>query len=774
MFSFLRRYQRAIFLVITAIIILSFSFFGTYSTIASGKHENPVWFTTVDGRTIRRMEGAAYLEFLSTSAQRNGQKVNLFNDGFLEKDILSTCIGEAIFSACEEPVLLEYLKNKKESENKYRTYVHPTTPFLSTEHIWTYFAPELKEQFAAYQAYQGTNAKELFKKKMHLFLLESKFPGNYVKQFLMYQQKQAGFIEPDPTLEGRDFSLFGYASAVDWFGEVYMQKVVQTLLSGAELAKKEGVQVSDDEVMASLYKNVQAAAANFGDLAQRPIQEIVDAAVRALAIDFATVKQIWKDVLLFQRAYVKLYDHMAVSSFPFYEQCQEGAQYKTIDTYSLQPCLRVHSIEDVAQLNLWKKATLQKVESPWQVTRAFLPAHEVVSSYPELVQELFSVSLKMVGPEQLEPLIRFKELWHWQGVDTHFSQLAEKFPLLLQKEAKDPQSRMKIIDALPAAYRLEVDAYAKKLFIKDHPEWIDEQLRSQKSQMKSLFIRPQGKSTTLAGISDMRQLSDLLKKASLGQVSEPLCRYTQDGCHFYEITVMDRKPLEIIPLVQLQEEGVLAHLIDTSLEAQYPQLRKQNPKAYMTESGEWKPFSEVRLTLLDQYMAPLWSVLDQMRPKAEKQYPFLCSWKNTQEARFALFNLPLVLENKQKLDKEEDIISLPISASDVIGGSFESIEKAMDSLFNFVKITDTVRRAQVDQMPQLEPLFTSKDIAQAFVYLPQAGTSFVKRTGEGVAPFENDVRSSVYSLGEFLSQSACRQKIEALLQKLPSNTSNNT
>lgn len=774
MFSFFRRYQRIIFLGTTAIIILSFSFFGTYSSMVNSKVEDPVLFTSLKGHKVTKSECMSYVDFLSIGTTGNAEhRLNLFNDGFLEKDILSTCVGEAIFEKWKEKGIAQYLAQKKVQEASYHLYQHPKAPFLSTEYVWNYFAPQMKDSFALYQQNNGRDANSLFKAKASLFVAEKQCPGAFVKQLLLYQEKQASWLEPDASLAGRDFSLFGYQSANDWFGEEFMQHVVETVVDGAEVAVKEGFSVSDAEVLSSLYTNVKTAASRYSDLADRPLDEILQVSLRSLGMDLITVKKVWKTLLLYRYAYTNLYDHLAVSSFPFRKILAQQSRSRTLNTYSLQPALRVHSTEDLAELYLWKQAVLPKSDDISFFTEGYRSPEAIMSSFHEFVQERFSVSYRMVGPEQLEPLIKLKDLWKWQADEKNFALLAEKFPRLLEEKVVDAESRARAIESLPASLQHELNQYSKKLFLQGHPEWIEQQMKHQASTTKVLFLRPRGESGELEGISNMVALADLLRKSPVSALDDHLKAYSQDGVHFYEFVVQDKSTqFEVVPLIQLREDGTLSRVLAKMLETQYPVLRKISPKQFLKENGEWKPFNEVRLEVLDVYLAPLYSRLDKMRPEMEKQYPYLCQWTNTQEARFALFTLPLVLSNIKTMEMKGDVVSNPVTYEQILTGSKKTIDLAADTLFDFVTSTEKVLADQLEKMPQLSPLFANTDALSSMVlYQPKVGTSYVVVAEKGEEPYDLELRSTLYSLDAFISNSARRQKIEILLQKIPAGIS---
>lgn len=165
MFTFFRKYQRFIYLVVTVVIILSFSFFGTYSAFTSGKGENPVIFKTVAGKNITRFDFNDYVHFFSIGPMSSeGHAGNPLNDGVIEHDIIATPIGEVLVDYFAQTFGKEWEARLKR-EKLFQPYKHPQVPFLSAEQVWSYFAPELKISLEQFQQERHANPLELYKKK---------------------------------------------------------------------------------------------------------------------------------------------------------------------------------------------------------------------------------------------------------------------------------------------------------------------------------------------------------------------------------------------------------------------------------------------------------------------------------------------------------------------------------------------------------------------------------------------------------------------------------
>lgn len=70
MLDFFRKYQRYFFLVITVVIIISFSFFGTYSTLGSNAWREQIAFKAVNGHEVTRADVDEMTDFLKDGHPR--------------------------------------------------------------------------------------------------------------------------------------------------------------------------------------------------------------------------------------------------------------------------------------------------------------------------------------------------------------------------------------------------------------------------------------------------------------------------------------------------------------------------------------------------------------------------------------------------------------------------------------------------------------------------------------------------------------------------------
>jgi len=154
MLNFLRKHQRIFFIVITIAIVISFCFFGTYSTLGN-REEIPDKEVVrgINGSPIMHQELSALCRLIENSPfdHANGDNrtlPNFFNDGVIEKDFLAT--GLAVMLAKNYfNELKPDLDLRMEKIHQFRPYVHPRAMQISAEGAWTRFSPSLLEHLRA-------------------------------------------------------------------------------------------------------------------------------------------------------------------------------------------------------------------------------------------------------------------------------------------------------------------------------------------------------------------------------------------------------------------------------------------------------------------------------------------------------------------------------------------------------------------------------------------------------------------------------------------------
>ena len=529
MFTFFRRYQRAIYFVITAVIILSFSFFGTYSAFTSGRGDDPVVIRTEDGTKITRSEYSEYVHFLSTDCQGSETGFyNVLNDGVIPNDIIATGIGEALARRFASDVGPEWAL-KFSREKTFQPYHHPKIQFLSAMRIWNYFAPDLKRAFERYSSANPDDPAKLYHCKADLYVAERKFPPERLRYMLMYQQMQLKWIEPDAALQTKPMGLFGYGQVTDWFGTQFIDKACEFIIQTAGKAREEGMSVSSSEALASLLQNAEKALKQNPQSDGMTADDLFRKTLHELNIDQSRAVAIWSDVLLFRRSLIDLPRNIVINDQPFHELMAQLCEARELDCYQLQPSLRCNSTRDLYKVQTWLDSVTPRPsrEDSFLPPKAFLPADEVVSTYPEFVERRFILNVSSATFEDLSKNIRVRDLRNWEVESEGWDLLVKEIPSLASEESPNIDKRHELLDALPAPQRAKADLIAKEHIIATHPEWIEKALAAAPAKVLAVNIRLQGPMSALAGIDNRQAFIDELMKAPLGEPSDALKAYTQ-------------------------------------------------------------------------------------------------------------------------------------------------------------------------------------------------------------------------------------------------------
>src|SRR3990172_9388165 len=188
MLTFLRKHQRIFFIFITVVIVLSFSFFGTFSAF-SQKEAIPdkVLGKAVDGSAItkRGVDGMIRLFSFAVEDRSSWQKggmPNLFNDAVLQKELFITGMGSMLAERYFDQIKPDLEERLKKVKN-FRPYVHPQSNFISAESVWQRIFPVMGQDFAAIKLQSDVCTPETFALLSKLYLDQLYFPPDLLKKF---------------------------------------------------------------------------------------------------------------------------------------------------------------------------------------------------------------------------------------------------------------------------------------------------------------------------------------------------------------------------------------------------------------------------------------------------------------------------------------------------------------------------------------------------------------------------------------------------------------
>jgi GcvH upstream region-like protein len=626
MLELFRRYQKYLFIVVTIVIVISFSFFGTYSAIQRDPVKDRVVFKAIDGTAVKQSELEEMALFISTDhadkeAWGGVWGPNFLNDGVIKKDFLETGLAQALATQYMD-LIKKDLETRLVREKRYVPYRHPQVSFLSAENAWGYFAPNLKANLYELLSHDRANDPAAFDVRVQLYLDERKFPANFLRYVLRNQEKQYSFVEPDVNLMQTDLSLFGYHTIDDWFGKGFVRLISEFIINASIMAEKKGYQVSHEEALADLLRNNEISyqqnlqnpnlgVANSGEYFQEQL--------RRLNLDQNTAVRTWQHVLLFRR----LFNDVGSAAFldPFtYEKFNQYAQ-ETVegDLYRLPKELRFKDFNSLQKLEWYLEAVSKRPEggkSSLSIPTTFKTIGEIAADYPELIQKRYLLSLAEVDKKNLQSKIGLKETWNWEVDEKNWALLKQEFPELRNKPGNQREERFVALDSLDDGVRARVDQYARSKIVDAHPEWLKEALETAEGKVRLIGLSAKGGVTPFAGLKDREPLLALLNQASLqeaepNEAAQKLQSFTADNQMYYKIKVLDRDTTEeILTFAEANQNGVIDPLLNKDLEAYYLRIREISPEKYQQNDKSWLSFAEVRNEVAAQYYSKLLKAIE--------------------------------------------------------------------------------------------------------------------------------------------------------------------
>lgn len=592
MLAFMRKHQKYFFAVITVVIVISFSFFGTYSTLGGNSIHQQVAFTTVEGQDVTRAELEELAYFIGTDAE--DKKLfggywgpNFLNNGVIRKDFLETGLASILIEAYGEDLTADF-KNRLAKEVRYKPYIHPQAKYISSSNVWKYFAPEIENNLTLLQTSADPLSKEAVEARIQLFLQERQFPSPYLRQILRYQEGQNGGIERDPNIHVQDFSLFGYHTLEDWFGSRFVRLIAEFIFNAASVAESKGYVVSKEEALADLIRNGEMSFKENKDnphLGVGSSVEYFDQQMTRMRLDKSKAAKIWQKVLLFRRLFEDLASSVFVDPVTytlFNQHANKGVQG---ELYRLPEALRFSDFKTLQKFETYLSLVSKKGKAPM----AFLSVEEVSKKAPELVHRKYQLEIAEVSKKDLQSSITVKDTLVWELDQKNWEALKVQAPELGLKKGSTKEERLAALESLNGITRGKVDHFAREQIIKAHPERIDAALEEGVLRPITASIPLKGESSAFIGLKSGQELMTLLDK------SDEVKKISFDKDHFYRIKVIDREPqLEILTFEDANKSGVLDSLTEQALEIAYVQLRTKNPESYQNSDKSWKPLSEVK------------------------------------------------------------------------------------------------------------------------------------------------------------------------------------
>lgn len=732
MLEFFRKHQKYFFVVITVVVIISFSFFGTYDTLAGNAVHEQVAFTSIDGTDIKRGELDSMVYFIGTDNEDKRMfggiwGPNFLNDGVIKKDFFTTGLAEILVLAYPETVLQD-LAPRFEKEKRFTLYTHPQAQFLSTEAAWAYFVPNMKSYFDALRNAKDPISANAFAARVGLYLSERRFPPQMLRQVLAYQQKQYSWLPADPNLEHLDLSLFGYHTIEDWFGPRFVRLIAEFIMNAGKIAEQKGYSVSKTEALADLLRNAETSYQQNLKNPQLGVansSEYLNEQLRLLGMDQTHAVKIWQQVLLFRRLFQDVGNSVLVDSllpqkfFDYAGETVSGELYRLPSELQLADYRSLQKFE-IYLYSVAKRNRLDRMNEKEMLSlpTTYLALDELKKKYPELVQKHYVLRVAQASKTSLLPKVGLKETWNWEVEDANWANLKKEFPTLGVKKGETRDERFAALDSLDDRTRARVDSFARTAIVETHPEWLEKALEAAPEKEMNIGISLKGGNFFVTGLENREDLIRLLDVAPLANQGETtysskLKQFTADKNNYYRIAVMERKPNEeILTFAEADETGALDDLLDNFLETQYTKIRDTSPAQYRKEDGKWKELDEVKDRVADSYFDKLIKAIqNDYIDHSEDKSIATSTMTGDRAASLRFYAYARELKNKL-LHKDNNVIAQIIEVKD-----FSDEEKAPKRFVDQLKIEKGPYKADRSTVDE------SLDIGEMIALAPEAWTT---------------------------------------------------
>lgn len=735
MLQFLRKHQRYFFAVITFVIIISFSFFGTYNAMMFDNVQEPVAFTAIDGTDIKRTELDDLVVFLGTDSE---DKLlfggvwgpNFLNDGVVKKDFLQSGLAEVLAASYADLIVTD-LQPRLEKEKRFVPYVHPRAKFLSAESAWAYLSPNIKSDFDALRTISDVNDPKAFSTRINLFIGERKLPSPVLRQVLRYQEKQYGWLTPDENLQYLDLSLFGYHTAEDWFGPRFMRIIAQFILNSSKIAEQKGYKVTKEEALADLLQN---SATSYQQNSTNPNigvanqGEYFNEQLRRLGMDQSRAVKIWQRVMLFRRVFDDVGNSVITDTLGLQKFNDYARESIEGDLYRLPEELRFSDFRSLQKFETYVSAVSKKdknLKTLLRLPTEYLSVSDVSKKFPELTQKRYLLRYSHVNKNSLQIKVGIKEMWNWEVEDLNWATLKEKFPELGMKNGDTRDERFAALDSLDDRTRNRVDAIARKAIVDSHPEWLQEALQQADAKQASLGIRPKGGKSSFIGVEDREELIKLLDKAPIAGENKSeypaLAAYSGDGINYYRIDVLEKSPhFELLTFADANKEGVLDQLLDRQLEAYYLDIRNNHADQFQKIDQTWKEFADVKNEVATYYFENVLKAIrsDYAAAIAPEKAPTTSTDDVLASLRF--YSYAKEVEGKiKKNSTEKERYSLPVIAKSNDGESQNP--KKLNEQWKLERIDFKTDRSSQNEAVDGNELFALPENGWTIVHAPVNG-----------------------------------------------------
>jgi hypothetical protein len=554
MYKFFRKYQRFFIIFIAGVIIVVFTFFGTYNRgVRFYKERDKKIGKSFDKRDIFLSEIEKISFFLS------------FEEAFFSKttlqELIEIGIAKELFKKYFEVLKGDFESRFKRVKN-YTPYVHPQISLISAKNVWKRYNLSTKELLEKLQKKEKFDV-DAFELLLKLYLEQKKFSPNSLKQVLLFEERQYKAMQ-DVGLFRDDLFLFGFSNIFDWFGKNFIDLVSQFIINGSRLAENQVGAVNFNEARLELLKKV----------GKRKI----------LQKNEKTLVAIFQKVYTFQKYLNFISDNVFVDNLCHNEIFSFFSEKAKIKLFSLPSYLRFKSSDEFYKFLFYLKKT-KKEFSPF-LLHSHKSVEELEKEVPEFLERKFVLGIKKVNKSDIGLRIGERKLWDWQVEDANFEKLRNKFFELSSKECgKTKEDRFFLLEGLDGKKRAVIDEYSRNQMV-EISEIKKEMEGKEKEKLEVVLKSSDNKifqeDAILEGVNNERLFSCLKKNDSKG-----LLFYTDDDRNYYSISIQERSKKFLASFKKVKEDGSLDFLFNEFLYKKYLESKE-------LEEVKGREFFEVR------------------------------------------------------------------------------------------------------------------------------------------------------------------------------------
>lgn len=553
MLAFFRRYQKIIFICITLMIMISFTFFGTTQYIMPNKpkvKKGELLFS-VQKRKVYTNFFEQMVHFLETEPSFCADPfkiidLNPLNDGVISQDFLAPRLLSSVLNS----QFSSYFFTKLAKEKEYQLFVHDDFSMVS---IWESFAPQLKASFENFSALkEDCSFAELVDVKADLALAHQRMNGEMVKSFLRYFSMKSQ--EKELSLP-HDLSLFGYHNWSEWFGNESVAQIAKVIIYGAEAAKKQGIKVTKEEVAQDLFRKSTYCLKALKERGNISLDEgqFFEFLISRSGIEKENLFQIWEDVLYFRRGMDKELSSVILDADALESFSRKANESITVKGLGMPEGLKFRKEQEWKEFEVYLDAVGSKRNDYLSLPLQQKELDQIAYATPDLCGKHYHFQVKKIEKEQLKAKVAIQELKRWQ------------------KENIDRLSTFRItkesdLEKLDAQQAKEIDAFCYGEIIDLHPDWVEEALSKKEPQGMNWFCSLGEKTSCLEGIDHPDSFAKLLER------KEKISCITQDNLHFYQIDQIEDKGIELLSYQEAKQEGILKRLCESK---RYEPLQKK-------------------------------------------------------------------------------------------------------------------------------------------------------------------------------------------------------